>query len=796
MSSYFLRKNIILSSFIFLFFQNSIIGNTSIYESLKEIPLTKKALFLNSQAKKMWWEESKESVEKIFEYSTLALEFSKKLNQIDQIIDAYLNFGFYYYRKKNYEKGIISLNKSLKLSEKKFDTPRVYNSLKILTHIYNVIPEYKLLIKLYDRMIKICKELGDDKEEANCLRYKGIVYFNMGHLNKSILFMKEAKLKYEEINDIPKIVLSLEYIGSLYQKQGENEKTIEKYIQALKISDENDLYLNKIRLYLKLGSLYFSLKSFKKSLTYYNEALEISKKYNIKHYLFNIYQGFGDIHLKENKLDLALSHYRNSLNEKYKINKQESFAVAEIYMKIGDIYFSKKKIEQAIYNFKYALKITKKYKEIDIQMDCLLKLGTIYLINSEINNANFYFTESTRLLEFVEDINLRLNYFKFGINLNEKKLEFKKALNYYKEYFELNEQLFNEKSSEKIANIESKYQVEQKEKENELLKKNNEIQRMDLVQQKVVRNLIIIILVLTLIILGFLIRKYSFLLAFWKKKNFISHYRLRDKLGSGGSGVVYKATDVHDKSREVAVKVLREEGSSDPNYIQRFKTEGTIIDRFNHPNIVKVIERGEANNTLFLAMELLNGKNLGKVIEEESPLKFGRIYKILTEITSAVSMIHKKKIIHRDLKPDNIIIIRNQDGKEQVKLLDFGIAKSKDLTALTKTGSVLGTIHYLAPEQITSGEFTYKSDIYSLGILCYELITGEIPFTAEAEEYLFHKILNEDIKHPIELRKDTPIDLDDFIIRMTNKDQNQRPDADEVLNFFENKLGKGDSKNG
>ena len=475
------------------------------------------------------------------------------------------------------------------------------------------------------------------------------------------------------------------------------------------------------------------------------------------------------------------------------LNNTFSKSLPEVLYKIGNIHYKRQEYDKALSFYLDSFRTAKKHQIIHSQSESSFLLAKVFFKKRNTELAMNYLNISLKLAEKLEDSELLIKNYNLFSELYEIQNKYKKALEYLKLYSKKNEDFFQSKNESKITEIESKYQVDKKEKENEILKKNNEIQRLDIERQKIVRNLVIVILALILIIVGFLIKKYSFLLAFWKKRSFIGHYKLGEKIGSGGSGIVYKANDIHDKTREVAIKILREESSSDENYKKRFKSEGSMIDRFDHPNIVKVIERGESGNTLFLVMEHLKGKSLDKIIEEESPLEYPRIYVILSEIVSAISSIHKKSIIHRDLKPENVIIVKNDEGSEQAKLLDFGIAKSKDITSLTKTGSVLGTIHYLAPEQIQMGEITFKSDIYSLGVICYELVTGVKPFYAEEEEYILSKIISDKATSPIKLREDIPKDLNVIILNMMEKDPKSRPEIEDIFEYFSSKL-EGDNK--
>jgi len=414
----------------------------------------------------------------------------------------------------------------------------------------------------------------------------------------------------------------------------------------------------------------------------------------------------------------------------------------------------------------------------------LLFLSRIRVLQKKLVNIKVDLSRSINIAEKLEDTQLILENYKLFSQLYESMGNYKKAFKFHKLYFDLNFKIYNEKTTKNIAQIEAKYQVEKREKENLILKKDNKIQALNLSKQVQIRNMAIVIIGLLFIILLLILKRYSFLLTFWKKKNYISHFKLNEIIGSGGTGVVYKATDIQNKSKTVALKVLRVENALNRNFKKRFKNEGAIIDRFDHPNIVKVIERGESGKTLYIAMELVKGRPLSEIIKKESPIAVSRVILIMLQISSAIIAIHRKSIVHRDLKPDNIMVISNEEGIENIKLLDFGIAKSKDVTTLTGTGSLLGTIHYLSPEQVKLDDVSVKSDIYSFGVIFYELITGKKLFEAESEEYILTKIVEGRITPPKRLRGSIPEEINMLIMNMLDGNIEKRPDISEIINLL------------
>ncbi|MCP4218384.1 MAG: serine/threonine protein kinase, partial [bacterium] len=188
-------------------------------------------------------------------------------------------------------------------------------------------------------------------------------------------------------------------------------------------------------------------------------------------------------------------------------------------------------------------------------------------------------------------------------------------------------------------------------------------------------------------------KRFIYLLSFWKSRKHIAHYRIMEEIGSGGVGIVYKAHSIKSKSDQVAIKVLREEYSRDETTRARFKSEGSIIDKLSHPNIVNIREKGIDRDRLYLVMELLAGDTLQQRIQRiklEGPMEIIGALSIMGQIAEALRFIHGKNIFHRDLKPANIILVAGEEKGDTVKLLDFGLAREKFRTTITTTGVFMG----------------------------------------------------------------------------------------------------------
>ena len=234
--------------------------------------------------------------------------------------------------------------------------------------------------------------------------------------------------------------------------------------------------------------------------------------------------------------------------------------------------------------------------------------------------------------------------------------------------------------------------------------------------------------------------------------------------------IVYKAKDVV-LNRNVAVKVLRDEFTTDEEFIRRFETEAQSAARLTHPNIVSIYDVGVDNGIYYIVMELIQGKTLKEIIvEEDGPLPWKWSINVAMQIASALDMAHKNNIIHRDIKPHNIII--TEDGI--AKVTDFGIAKAVSNSTITAFGTTIGSVHYFSPEQARGGFTDAKSDIYSLGVVMYEMLTGQVPFDADTPVSVALKHMQEEPVPPIELNPNIPESINKIIIKALRKDPLQR----------------------
>lgn len=248
-----------------------------------------------------------------------------------------------------------------------------------------------------------------------------------------------------------------------------------------------------------------------------------------------------------------------------------------------------------------------------------------------------------------------------------------------------------------------------------------------------------------------------------------NRYEIIEKIGNGGMATVYKARCTI-LNRYVAVKVLREEFTTDEEFIKRFNTEAQAAASLTHPNIVSVFDVGQEYNIYYIVMELIQGKTLKQIIAEEGALPWKWSVNIAIQICSALEVAHKNGIVHRDIKPHNIII--TEDGI--AKVTDFGIAKAVSNSTITAFGTTIGSVHYFSPEHARGGYTDAKSDIYSLGVVMYEMVTGKVPFDADTPVSVALKHMQEEPIEPIKLNSRIPVAVNQIILKAMKKDASLR----------------------
>ena len=254
-------------------------------------------------------------------------------------------------------------------------------------------------------------------------------------------------------------------------------------------------------------------------------------------------------------------------------------------------------------------------------------------------------------------------------------------------------------------------------------------------------------------------------------------YRILERIGEGGMGTVWLCEHVA-LGKRMAVKILRPEFSRDEELARRFEQEARAASQIGQENIIDVVDFGRTpEGSLYLVMEALEGESLARLLRRAGPLPVGRAIGILLQICRALGAAHARGIVHRDLKPENVIVVRREDGSDFAKVVDFGISKSggsAEQGRITRAGSIIGTPEYMAPEQASAAAVDHRCDVYALGVLAYEMLTGSLPFQGETAVATLLKHQGERPAPPRQRRPDLPAELEAAILRALAKDPADR----------------------
>ncbi|MCL6476982.1 MAG: Stk1 family PASTA domain-containing Ser/Thr kinase [Peptococcaceae bacterium] len=268
-----------------------------------------------------------------------------------------------------------------------------------------------------------------------------------------------------------------------------------------------------------------------------------------------------------------------------------------------------------------------------------------------------------------------------------------------------------------------------------------------------------------------------------------NRYEVMEQLGGGGMAVVYKGRDVI-LNRLVTIKLMRPEYTSDEDFVRRFRREAQSVASLSHPNIVSIYDVGWEGDMHYLVMEYVDGKDLRSIIKREGPLNPVRAVAIARQICDALEHAHENNIVHRDIKPHNILITRNG----RAKLTDFGIAREASAATVTTTDTIVGSVHYLSPEQARGEAADPKSDLYSLGVVLYEMLAGSVPFSGDSPISIALKHIQSDPEPPTRRKPDIPVELERVVMRALHKDPDKRYGSAGEMSFQLEEALSGDDE--
>jgi serine/threonine-protein kinase len=266
---------------------------------------------------------------------------------------------------------------------------------------------------------------------------------------------------------------------------------------------------------------------------------------------------------------------------------------------------------------------------------------------------------------------------------------------------------------------------------------------------------------------------------------FDGRYRIVRKLGTGGMANVYLAED-EVLGRRVAIKILNDRHAGDDQFVERFRREAKNAASLSHPNIVSIYDRGEAEGTYYIAMEYLDGRSLKELIVARGPAPIHLAVDYARQILTAIRFAHRHGIVHRDIKPHNVLV----DGEGRLKVTDFGIARA-GVSQMTEAGSIIGTAQYLSPEQARGAPVDQTSDLYSVGVVLYELLTGVVPFSGDTPVEIAMKHLSTVPEPPSAKRAEIPRDLDMVVMRALAKDPSERYHSAEEMDADLRRISRG-----
>jgi len=668
---------------------------------------------------------------------------------------------------------------------------------------------------------------GQDNPQvtADARWLKGLAYLAVDDHEGCLREMRDAEGAYRLLGDDLKVAKTMGFQGMGLSSMGELWPAIEAVERALEVfralGDEKGIAAATNN----LGVYYEGVGDYEQALRYNLESLEIERSLGRTVGIANNLNSIGNIHSKMEDDDLAREYYQQALELFEQIEVPHGYGVIQCLNNLGNTYENQDENEQALVYYERALELARELGRPALESRPLTNMGIVYKKQGDFDRALETYRQAAEIKEQMgERADLALNFQNIGevyllmeeplealrylsraesiaeetgshaaregtlLNLAEAHAQlgdYRKAHGYLVQYGEVRDASLNEERRRTVAELQARYDADRRREEIELLTKDNRIQRLELSRTRLVAALSVLVTALVIGGAVLLLGRYRSLLAFWKKKVFIGPYRVGDEISTGGMGVVYRATNVLEPGRTIALKVIRDEFAGDATQRRRFVNEGQIIDSINHPNIVTVYDRGEHNERLYIAMEYLAGLTLAEVIEGTADrgetVTERRALRIMGQLAGAVTSIHAMGIVHRDIKPNNVIVTSSSGVEERVKLLDFGTAKLDTMTTLTAAGELVGTVSYLAPERIRHQEPTAASDVFSLGVVFYELLALEKPFPAEDPVVLLRQLLDAEPVEPAIFRPDLSDELNALVMAMLDKDAHRRPGGDELM---------------
>ena len=624
-------------------------------------------------------------------------------------------------------------------------------------------------VKYGEEALALANEINDQKGKAGALIYMANAYRVLGEIEKPFEYARQAWEISNQLEDKKTAVNALNTLGFLYNSINSYDEAQRYLVQALEICDLHKLPYKKTGILYQLGSMYNNINQQEKALECYREILNMTDDKNLR---ARVFTNIGLVYVKLNQDETALEYFNNAL----KIYRQsdDAYNISASLSNIGALYLRRGMDQKALVFLQEAIKISEEISRPKGVAGNLLYIADIHRNAKQYDKADENYKKALNIAKEIEDNKCIKTAYEKLSQLYTDKGDYKQALDYHLLFTQWKDRIIDEEKNKQIAQLEIRYETEKRTREIEILKKNSKL-------QAITRNALLAVLLLVLVILALLFKKYLHIFAFWKKEKYIGQYHLIQEVGAGGMSNVYKAHNVRDKNEIRAVKVLKPELFKKETNRKRFKQEAVIIDKLVHPNIIRIFERGEYNDRLYIVTEFLDGIDLAEKIESEKNILLGDCLHIMKQLADALAFIHSRNIIHRDMKPANVMVIQKNQDPNHIMLLDFGLSRMKFQSQLTRTGVLVGTLNYMAPEQISDLHYSAAGDIYALGIIFYELLTGQTAFQGETFSAVEAQILENTLMEPMTFRAGIPAKLNQLVMEMVAKEPRLRPTAESVM---------------
>lgn len=624
-------------------------------------------------------------------------------------------------------------------------------------------------------------QLGDTAKRFDCIKNIGWAHESAGRFDEALASYEQALAFARAAGFAKGEAVALGLTGTILISKDDYPAALERFLKALSLhearGDERQVAITESY----VGTAFSALGEYGKALPHYERSLAGLRQLGDEANAAIVLSEIGLVHTHTKRLPEALAAFQEALEISTRIDDRMNVGrvlgnMAGTYVDLGDL-------ERAGQAYDREIAIWRAVGNEAFVAASLANLAELDLKKKDCVAARRHVTESLRTAERSDSRSLQYSNL---VNLAEAEEclgHYPAALAAVRRAWKIQQEIAGVETKKAYAGLEVRYEAEKKARQIERLRTDLELERLRLSEARLRNVLTLAGFALLAALFVVVFRRYLHLLAFWKKRTYVSHYRLERQIGAGGMAVVYEARDLlHGGS--AAIKLIREEHASDPTQRRRFLNEGDVVDRLEHPGIVRVFERGEHGRTLYIAMELLAGRSLAELLRSGERFPLDQGLAVVRQIAAALVELHRHGIVHRDIKPENVMVV-GEGRPPTVKLLDFGLAQCPTLTRLTDTGQIMGTLHHLAPEQITERSSSPASDVYALGSVFYELLTSEKPFLGENPGAVVRAILEQQPIPPGSLRSAVPPELSALVLRMLDKTPARRPSSEAVVAAIE-----------